>query len=318
MKSISLNEVISLFPGAKTEIKNPSSLLDGPLSIQQARNQMSITKVSWLNDKTAADFNPKELTVSLLILTESSFEKLKTANCNFLIVENPRAAFFTIVRDFFGSTKRDAAIESSARIHPASTIGKNCYIGHGVIIEEDCKIGDNTTILHNTCVLAGTIIGNHVMIGCNNTIGNYGFGYEKDEGGQYHVLDHLGKVIIHDHVEIHNNTCIDRGVLDNTEIFENVKIDNLVHIAHGVVIEKNSLIIANAMVAGSSRIGENSWIAPSASIKNKITIAPNTFTGIGAVVLKDTKENEVYIGNPAITMEEQKKWSELKKKLSTL
>lgn len=318
MKSIRLADIVALFPAAKTEIRNQSTTIDGPVSVQQTRNQASKTKVSWLNDKTASTFSAKELDLGLLILTEASFEKLKTANCNFLIVENPRAAFFTIVSNFFASSKREPRVESSARIDPSSKIGTGCYIGHGVIIEENCEVGDNTIILHNTCVLAGTLIGKNVTIGCNNTIGNYGFGYEKDEGGQYNVLEHLGRVIIHDDVEIHNNTCIDRGVLDNTEIFENVKIDNLVHIAHGVIIERNSLIIANAMVAGSSRIGENSWIAPSASIKNKITIARNTFTGIGAVVLKDTKENEVYIGNPAITMDEQKKWSELKKKLSSL
>ncbi|MDZ4724914.1 MAG: hypothetical protein SH817_02065, partial [Leptospira sp.] len=93
------------------------------------------------------------------------------------------------------------------------------------------------------------------------------------------------------------------------------KIDNLVHIAHGVVIEKNSLIIANAMIAGSSLVGKNSWIAPSVSIKNKIKIAPNTMTGIGAVVLKDTESDTTYIGNPAIPMEEFKQRAAIIKKL---
>jgi UDP-3-O-[3-hydroxymyristoyl] glucosamine N-acyltransferase len=164
-------------------------------------------------------------------------------------------------------------------------------------------------------VLEGTIIGENVTIGCNNTIGNYGFGYEKDSDGNYFLLQHIGNVVIHNHVEIHNNTCIDRGVLGTTEIHENTKIDNLVHIAHGVVIGRNSLVIANAMVAGSVLIGENSWIAPSVSIKNKAIIAPNTMTGIGAVILKDTDRDSTYIGNPATTMEDYKSWSAVKKKL---
>ena len=130
-------------------------------------------------------------------------------------------------------------------------------------------------------------------------------------------MQHLGRVVIHDNVEIHNNTCIDRGVLGDTEIHENVKIDNLVHVAHGVVIERNSLVIANAMIGGSTQIGENSWIAPSVSIINQIHIAKNTNTGVGAVILRDTKENSLMIGNPAITMDEYKKWSTVKKKLST-
>jgi UDP-3-O-[3-hydroxymyristoyl] glucosamine N-acyltransferase len=113
----------------------------------------------------------------------------------------------------------------------------------------------------------------------------------------------------------HNNTCIDRGVLTDTVIHENVKIDNLVHIAHGVVIERNSLIIANALIGGSTRIGENSWIAPSVSVINKVNVGKNTMTGIGAVIVKNTEENLTYIGNPAIRMDEYKKWSEVRKKL---
>lgn len=315
MRSIELSNILSLFPNDSVVINNPSDLVDGAISIQEAKKFQSLTKISWINDKNADTVKPNDLSLGLLLLTLTSFEKLKTAKCNFLIVSNPRASFFKIIKEYFSSTQREPKVEKSAFIHPSCKIGDGCYIGHNVVIEENCVIGNNSIILHNTCLLAGTWVGKNVIIGCNNTIGNYGFGYEKDEYGQYDLLEHIGHVIIHDGVEIHNNTCIDRGVLDNTEIFENVKIDNLVHIAHGVTIERNSLVIANAMIAGSTRIGENSWIAPSVSIKNKLKIAPNTFTGIGATVLKDTKENETYIGNPAVTLDEHKRWSEIKKKL---
>lgn len=316
MESIELLKILSLFPNDRAIINNLPDIVDGAISIHQAKNIQSPTKISWINDKNTDALNPNDLIIGLLLLTPASYEKLKSAKCNFLIVSNPRASFFKIIKEYFTSSKRESKIEKSAFIHPSCKIGENCYIGHGVVIEENCLVGNDSVILHNTCLLAGTHVGNNVVIGCNNTIGNYGFGYEKDENGQYNLLEHIGRVIIHDSVEIHNNTCIDRGVLDNTEIFENAKIDNLVHIAHGVVIGRNSLVIANAMIAGSTRIGENSWIAPSVSVKNKITIAPNTFTGIGAVVLKDTIENETYIGNPAITLQEYKLRSEIKKKLS--
>jgi len=169
--------------------------------------------------------------------------------------------------------------------------------------------------MHNTVVLKNTTIGDRVRIGSNCSIGNFGFGYEKNEKEDYELIEHLGVVKIENDVHIHNNTCIDRGVLGETYIGENVKIDNLVHIAHGVHIERNSLIIANAMVAGSVRIGKNSWIAPSTSVKNQINISAGTLTGIGAVVLKDSSENDVLIGSPATTMEEYKKWSIVRKKL---
>ncbi|MBL7877986.1 MAG: hypothetical protein JNL53_20135 [Cyclobacteriaceae bacterium] len=316
MKFVTVADIKSIFRDEKFVINDITQTIDGAISLQNAKANQSLTKISWINDTNALTIQPKELTLGLLVLTSGAFEKLKSANCNFLVVSNPRAIFFKIIKHFFPSSKKPAGIEKTAYIHPSSYIGKDCYLGHGVVVEENCFVGDHTVIMHNTCILAGTQIGENVIIGCNNTIGNYGFGYEKDERGQYELLEHIGNVIIHDGVEIHNNTCIDRGVLDNTEIFENAKIDNLVHIAHGVVIEKNSVIIANAMIAGSARIGENSWIAPSVSIKNKLKIAPNTFTGIGATVLKDTAENQTYIGNPAVTLEEHKRWSVIKKKLN--
>ena len=80
--------------------------------------------------------------------------------------------------------------------------------------------------------------------------------------------------------------------------FINVKIDNLVHISHGVIIGANSLIIANSMIAGSSIIGEDVWISPSSSILNKKCIGNNSVIGMGAVVLKDVKEGQIIIGNP--------------------
>ncbi|MBL7870506.1 MAG: hypothetical protein JNM78_02755 [Cyclobacteriaceae bacterium] len=316
MKTINLVDIKAQFPDGEFVITEISQKIDGAISLQNAKANPCLTKVSWMNDKNINTINPKELTLGLLVLTPLAFDKLRSANCNFLVVSNPRSSFFKIIKHFFSSAKKPEGVEKSASIHPSSHLGIGCYIGHGVVIEENCFIDDHTVIMHNTCILAGTRIGKNVIIGCNNTIGNYGFGYEKDEHGQYELLEHLGNVVIHDGVEIHNNTCIDRGVLDNTEIFENVKIDNLVHIAHGVVIERNALVIANAMIAGSTRIGENSWIAPSVSIKNKLNIAPNTFTGIGATVLKDTAENQTYIGNPAVTLEEHKRWSDLKKKLN--
>lgn len=265
--------------------------------------------LSWLSDSFIKSMNSDDyqsLKIGLMVCSKSSFELLKTAKCNFIITEKPRAAFVKIISEKF-KKQPIAKTEVTAVIHNTAVVGNACYIGHHVVIEANCVIGNNCSILHNTVLLAGTVIGNNVTIGCNNTIGNYGFGYEKDESGDNQLFEHLGKVIIHDNVEIHNNTCIDRGVLGNTVIYDNVKIDNLVHIAHGVIIGRNSLIIANALIGGSTEIGENSWIAPSATIKNKIKIAANNLIGLGAVVLKNTEPDSTLIGNPAITMEEYKK-----------
>lgn len=223
---------------------------------------------------------------------------LINTNCNYIIVNNPRSYFREILVLFF-SQKRNPYISENANIHPSVTIGTNVFVGNNVILEENCKIGNNCEILHNTVILSGTIIGDFVKIGCNNTIGGIGFGYEKDDQGDFQLIPHLGNVVLKDFVEIGNNSCVDRAVLGSTILEENVKVDNLVHIAHGVIINRNSVIIANSMIAGSVEIGANSWVSPSASILNQTKIGKNTLIGMGAVVIKDIDDNDIVVGNPS-------------------
>ena len=189
-------------------------------------------------------------------------------------------------------------IESTSYIHPSSSISSNVKIGHNVVIENNVVIEEFTIIGSNTVILKNTKIGKRVKIGCNNTIGGTGFGYEKNENNKYELIPHIGNVIIEDDVEIGNNTTIDKAVIGSTFIRKNSKVDNLVHIAHGVEIGENSLIIANSMIAGSVKIGKNVWVAPSVSILNKKTIKDNSVIGMGAVVLRDVENNEVIVGNP--------------------
>jgi UDP-3-O-[3-hydroxymyristoyl] glucosamine N-acyltransferase len=218
--------------------------------------------------------------------------------CTYIIVENPRQAFQMVLDNFF-ARKKPATISQSAKIHPTAKLGKRVRIGENVVIEEDCVIGNDCVIEHNTVIHNNSIIEDFVQIGSNCVIGGVGFGYEKDKKGSYKVIHHIGNVILKKFVEIGNCTCIDRAVLGSTILEENVKVDNLVHIAHGVKIGKNSLIIANSMIGGSSIIESEVWIAPSVSIINKITVQQNSFIGMGAVVIKNVEESAVMVGNPA-------------------
>ncbi len=135
--------------------------------------------------------------------------------------------------------------------------------------------------------------------GANCVIGAAGFGYERDENNIPVSMPHLGNVKIGEYVEIGSNVCIDRAVVGSTVIGDNVKIDNLTHVAHGAKIGKNTLIVAGAVIGGSVEIGENCFIGMNASIKNKVKIGNNVIIGAGAVVLKDVPDGEVWVGNPA-------------------
>ncbi len=230
------------------------------------------------------------------IICSNQFKNYKTS-CNYILTENPRLTFQEILTKFF-LEKKNPSISPSAIIDPSVNIGKNANIGHHVVIEKGCSIGDEVEIGHNTVLMRDTVIHNHVKIGSNCTIGGVGFGYQQNEAKEYVLIPHLGNVVLKDFVEVGNNTCIDRAVLGSTLLQENSKIDNLVHIAHGVIVGKNSLIIANSMIAGSTVIGNNVWVAPSASVLNKKTVGDNSVIGMGAVVIKDVKNNETIIGNP--------------------
>lgn len=248
----------------------------------------------WVNAKNAHKLNNVEYGV--IICGEVEIKQKK--GCSYIIVENPRRYFMKVLELFFAYSIKPS-ISSSAKISNNVIIGNDVFIGENVVIEDGCIVGDNSIILHNTIIFGNTIIGKHVKIGSNNTIGNVGFGYEKDESGEYCLIPHIGNVIIEDHVEIGNNSCIDRAVMGSTLIKKHAKIDNLVHVAHGVVIGENSLIIANTMIGGSTNIGDNCWVAPSTSLINKIQIGKNAVIGMGAVVIKDVAENTTVVGNPA-------------------
>lgn len=250
----------------------------------------------WLSDKNIGLIGKIEKGV--VICSEIARKNKLTEECTYLIVSNPRLYFLNVVKDFFVE-EETAFISPRSVIDSSVKIGKNVTIHAGVVLEKNCEVGDETTIDSNTVVKKGTIIGRGVKIGANNTIGGNGFGYERDQSGTLQFIPHIGNVVIEDDVEIGNNTTIDRAVLGSTVLRRNCKIDNLVHIAHGVEIGENSLIIANAMIAGSCRIGKNVWVSPSASVLNKIAVGDDAIIGMGAVVLKAVSEKQTVVGNPA-------------------
>lgn len=256
--------------------------------------------IGWCSDKNIALL--KNIQEGTVILSHSAFENFKNEELllTLIPVENPRLSFSKILQHYFVDQPTYGEIAKSATIHPSVSYQKEVVsIGANVVIENDCTIGRNVTIGPNTVIKSHTIIEDNCLIGCNCTIGGVGFGYEQNEDNEYELLPHIGNVHLKSGVEIGNNVCIDRAVMGSTLLSENVKIDNLVHIAHGVQIGKNSLIIANAMIAGSVLIGENVWVAPSASVRQKLEIGNNSLVGLGAVVVKNVDSNAIVAGNPA-------------------
>lgn len=214
------------------------------------------------NKHTITWAKTNEIQKSILNGTIISKEAWHNKDCNYIVSANPRRSFAQVLKLF----EKD---------YPNT-------------INSSAKIGKNT-------ILKSTTIEENVTIGANCTIGGVGFGYEEGE-----LIPHIGRVRICEGVEIGNNVCIDRAVMGETLLQKNVKIDNLVHVAHGAQIGEGSMIIAHAMIGGSVKIGKNVWIAPSVSILNGLTIGDNAYIGMGANVLKDVEEGQKIVGNHRI------------------
>jgi UDP-3-O-[3-hydroxymyristoyl] glucosamine N-acyltransferase len=224
-------------------------------------------------------------------------DDLKREKC-FVITEQPRLVFLRIVQQLFVpkiiyGKHPTASVHPEAEIHPDTFIGAFTYIGK-------CKIGAGSVIYGHCYLYDKVSVGKNVTIHAGTVIGADGFGYSRNEKGEAEKFPHIGGVTIEDDVEIGSNTCIDKGALGNTLIKRGAKIDNLVHIAHNVVVGENAFVIALSMIGGSTVLGDNSWIAPSAAVMNGIKVGENAVIGLGAVVLKDVPLNAKMVGNPAV------------------
>ena len=184
-------------------------------------------------------------------------------------------------------------------------IGKNVSIGHHCFIGRDVIIKDNVTIKNNVTIECPALIGEGSFISSGVVIGTDGFGYFKDQDGNYKNVPHLGGVKIGKKVVIGANACINRGTIEDTIIGDNVKIANLCNISHNVKIENNVIIITLSMIGGSAIVEKDSYIAPGSMIKNQAIIGKNAFVGMGAVVLNNVPNDKIVVGVPAEVLRER-------------
>jgi len=219
-------------------------------------------------------------------------------------VKDPYLTIAKIGNEFFAK-KEKPIIHPTAIIDKDAKIGKDVNIGAYSIIGS-CIIGDNSIIQENVIIRDCVRIGNKVFIKSGAMIGNPGFGFVKEGNGTLVKFPQIGNVIINDNVEIGSNTSIDRGALSDTIIGSGTKIFNLCHIAHNVIIGEQTIITAHADISGSVKIGNNVWIGPNSTLIGHQIIGDNSIIGAGSVVLRDVPSNEVWVGNPARFLRENK------------
>jgi UDP-3-O-[3-hydroxymyristoyl] glucosamine N-acyltransferase len=213
---------------------------------------------------------------------------------DYIEVSDPKY-LFAYVYDKFNKNLQENIRQMEGR----RQIDSDSKISSSAVIDDGVHIGKKVEIESGVRIYNGTVIGDNVKVGANCVLGGVGFGFAVRNGYPPLRIPHYGSLQIGNNVEIGSGSHIDRGTFSTTTISDDVKIDNGVHIAHNVRIGRRTLVIAHAEISGSVEIGEDCWIAPNVSIKEKVKIGNNVLVGIGSVVLNDVGDNLVVAGIPA-------------------
>jgi UDP-3-O-[3-hydroxymyristoyl] glucosamine N-acyltransferase len=266
-------------------------------------------------------FTAAEQSPAAAIIVSGEFTSAKKA---LIRVPNTRVAVARVLPAFFPTDQLlpgihpNAIVADTAQIDPTAHIGPNCVVGAhvrlgarsalmgGNHVGRDCRIGDDVCLFPNVVLYTKSEIGNHVTIHAGTVIGSDGYGYVFDEGRHRKMLQ-VGSVIIHDDVEIGANVAIDRGALGATVIGQGTKIDNLVHIAHNVIIGRHCLVMGQVGFAGSTRLGDYCVIASQSGIAGHLTLGNQATVGAKSGVMRDIPDKGTVLGIPAMPDKQAKR-----------
>lgn len=249
----------------------------------------------------------------------------------YLKVNKPPRELMPLLLNFFKRNTKPQikSIEESAKISESAEIGPNCYIGHNTEIGEGSKLYSNAAVMEgvkigkNVIIYPGVTIrefctiGDNVIIQPGAVIGSDGFGFVKVNGDNVKI-EQIGSVIIEENVEIGANCTIDRGAIGDTIIKRGTKLDNLVHIAHNVIVGEQGLLVAQSGIAGSTVIGKNFVIGGQSGTVGHIKIGDNVSLAAKSGITNNVKDGQILSGYPAIDHKQDLKVKIANKKLPEL
>lgn len=268
--------------------------------------------------------NPKyakylDATRASAVIVGKNVEKPEIVRATLLRVADPYASFLKVLVTFNPppdpipqGIHPTAIIASSARlgelvrIGAYAVVGHRCkvgagtMVGHGVVLCDDVTVGDGSLLYHNVVVREHCIVGSRVILQPGVIIGSDGFGFAPLPDGTYEKIPQVGIVVIEDDVEIGANTTVDRATMGETRIKKGSKLDNLIMVAHNVVIGENTVIAAQAGISGSTKIGANNMIGGQVGITGHLEIAEKTKLGAQSGIHRSIRTpGMTFFGSPA-------------------
>ncbi len=259
-------------------------------------------------------------TKSSIVIVREDFMPTTPVAATLIKVADPYGAFANLLRLYDENKPRPQGVSSRASVAEDAILGEGVYVGDfavvesgvvlgdGVAVYPQChvgkgvKIGAKTTINAGVKIYEGCVIGNNVTIHAGSVIGADGFGFAPDAGdGTFAKIPQIGNVIIEDNVEVGANTCIDRATMGSTILRRGVKLDNLIQVGHNVEIGENTVVAAQAGMAGSSKVGAGCMLGGQIGLAGHLTLGDGVKMGAQSGVDHDVAPGTVLLGSPALT-----------------
>lgn len=308
MSELKLSELAALC-GA-TLHGDPARTVRGPASLSEAGPD----EISFLAN--ARYRSQLDTTRAAAVVVALDFESDRS-DVAFLRCKDPNRAFTAVVKAFAGDVARPeagvhstAVVDPSASVDPSAVIGPLCVVGAhasigprawlraSVFVGEGASLGADTLVHPRVVVYAGSRIGARCTLHAGCVIGSDGYGFEPTREG-WEKIPQCGIALVEDDVEIGANTTIDRARFGATRIGRGAKLDNLVHVAHNVVVGDAALLIAQTGIAGSSRIGKRAILAGQVGVTGHATIGDGARIAAQSGVFGDVPAGADYMGHPA-------------------
>ena len=255
-------------------------------------------------------------TQSSIVLVNSDFVPEKPIKATLIKTANAYESLAKLMMLYESVKPQKRGISSMASVAESATIGENVYIGPFVYVGEKAVVGDNTIIEANAsvgdgasvgsdCILYNNVtiyhgckVGNRCILHAGSVVGSDGFGFAPGANG-YDKIPQIGIAILEDDVELGANTCIDRATMGATVIKRGVKLDNLVQVAHNVVIDEHTVMAAQCGVAGSTKIGSWCMMGGQTGISGHIQIGNQVKVGGHSAIANSVKDGKAVMGYPA-------------------
>lgn len=285
--------------------------------------ELEVTGVQGIEEAGATEItfvaNPRyaglaRTTRAAAVLVEPEFPEITTAT---LRLKNPYLAFARALGLFYQAPVYPPGIHPTAVIDSTAEIGEGAHIGAYVVVGPGCHLGDHATLLPHVVLYPGVqagdylfahahsivrercVLGDHVTLENGAIIGSDGFGFAKNEAGHWEKIPQSGPVRIGNRVDVQANACIDRATVGATQIGDGSKVDNLVQVGHGSRVGENTLLCAQAGLAGSSMVGNNAILAGQAGVAGHCTLGDGVILTAQSGVSHDVAAGKMISGSPA-------------------